>query len=312
MKNFENFPAEEENKELKPEEQPFEEKTETEIETEVKTETEEQRQPEFEKDLKALEQQEEEIKTQIKESGYEGILSKLSQKGRKFAGVALLSLSSFGDSFGAEIRIPEKSPISAEKDETEEQIEERIGKIFNYFIKNSNIIEMGGGFFAIDIPIAKEGSPVIIDAENRPCYKVGPKDLAEMERIRQEHFQKINLALSRRPFSARMVAEGIRNRTERALKRVIRSCEELSPGQLPEEIKKSRAEEQERIEKRKEKIKSVIEKNEENTEIETEEEERVKKILRKIEKGMEQQKMEKKEPDLIIKNREPEEDNKNK
>ncbi|MEK7665063.1 MAG: hypothetical protein AAB361_02905 [Patescibacteria group bacterium] len=301
MRNVENFSAEEENEEPKPEKPLFEEKKE------AGAEIKEQEQPEFEKDIGAVEEQEKEIKTEIKNSGYEGVLSKLSQKGRKFAGIALLSLSSFSPSFGAETRNPEKSAsrgsaavkMAESEKSANEQTGESVEETFKYFIKNSNIVEIGDGFFAIDIPIAKEGEPVIIDAEGRPCYKVGPKDLAKMEKIRREHFQKINFALSRRPFSARMVAEGIRDRTERSLKYVIRSCEEIPTNQLPEEIRKPREEEQERIDERKEKIKPVTQEKKEGTEKKLEKEDELPPAIARIDEALKKLKQLKEVENLI-------------
>lgn len=266
--NLENFDS----IELKEQEKPIDATKPEAIAVEEKQEKLEQ--PEFKKDIEAIEKQEEEIKIQKEEREDSGLLSRLSQKGRKFAGVALLSLSSFAGGLHDEARIsaaetPQKYSHSLEKEElNEKQIERKTEESFRYFIKNSVVANMEDGSFAVDMPVENKSPQVAVDIGERPCYKVGPKELAEMERIRQEYFQKINLVSSRRFASASMVKESIKTRTEKTLKRVIRSCEKIPPDQLPEEIKTSRVAEQKEINEKIAQIKSRAEMERVKTELE--------------------------------------------
>jgi len=339
MRNLENIPTEDENEKVKFEDTlseniDFSEQLkEPTIEKKIETLKQEQsEQPEFKKEIEAVKKQEEEIKTQIKEREDRGILSSLSQRGRKFAGVALLSLSSFSAGCHKETSIPTTSElgilahvkmiqaelpsedkvitregrftrrerttkniernkeypipgnsISSEygferdskedlggideqtynqKKQTNKQTERRVMENFRYFIKDSTVVSLKDGSFAVDIG-ARKGSDdrVAVGTGERSCYKVEPEDMVDMERIRREHFKKVDFALSKRPFIPTEVIEGIRKKTERSLKRSITYCEKIPQEQLPEEIKEFRAKEQEEFKNKKEKI---MAKNKEN------------------------------------------------
>lgn len=387
MRNLEGMPPEEENEGIKPEDDFFEDfglSEEPMAEAENKREAAEE--PGFEENMEAVREQQEEIRIETRERGDKGILTRLSQGGKRFAGITLLSLSSFAaatayhnrpgvsktpelqdspkiesvsteltlkdeerreretkkgghiikrvekvekeeESRGEEKKEEESSgeekkeegvledkevfapkieapiSISLKKDlegrsyskdegrvkerEPEEnnegfasenatpedrgfkidsddyskektinrQAERRIGENFRYFMENSNVISLKDGSFAVDIGINRGGDDrVVAEIKERPCYKVEPEDLVELERIRKEHLKKVGYALSKRPFIPTEVKEGIRRRTERSLKRAIMYCEKIPQEQLPEEIKELRAKEKEEIEKKKVKI----------------------------------------------------------
>ncbi|TSC95112.1 MAG: hypothetical protein CEN87_124 [Parcubacteria group bacterium Licking1014_1] len=132
-----------ENRTIDSSEQPKETISEKKTDT-IEDAAEKEEYPEFKKDLEALKEQEEQTKIQVKERGHQGILSQLYSKGRKLAGVAVLSLASFAAGCRAETETSESfrppTPIS----------EEKINELFN------KVKEKAEEEKPIEVPIAKE------------------------------------------------------------------------------------------------------------------------------------------------------------
>lgn len=179
--------------------------------------------PETFEDVKNIvEDQAERIEVKAKEKGYDGLLSRLSTSGRKLAGVALISLSSFAVGCG-------KSP--------ENNLRTPENNLRNY-ITASNIVETDKGNFAVDM-----------GGSDLNSYNVTPDVFALIKGVREKYkskYQEIKSNHSNAP--VRRIELALKEKEKREINAIIKHSEKLTENNVPSSIKQAQ---EERKEKRK-------------------------------------------------------------